>query len=109
MYFDQRRLRNFKNTICLAFDKQEALSALSTQEDLMLNMLSVSPDDAPVVGSMKKFPNVFLNVGHGQRAAGLAFFSGQMISLQVDDLKENKEYVSCDVLSEKISPKRFYN
>mgnify|MGYP006109014283 CR=1 FL=1 len=75
----------------------------------MINMLSISPDDAPVVGGMKKFPNVFLNVGHGQRAAGLAFFSGQMISLQVDDLKESEEYVACEVLCEKISPKRFFN
>jgi glycine/D-amino acid oxidase-like deaminating enzyme len=58
-------VRNFKNSICLSFDKKEALKALSSQQDMMINMLSVSPDDAPVVGNMKAFPNVFLNVGHG--------------------------------------------
>ena len=76
---------------------------------MMINMLSVSPDDAPVVGGMKKFPNVFLNVGHGQRAAGLALFSGQMIASAVDDFEKQADYVPCDVLKEKISPKRFFN
>ena len=42
-------MRNFKNNMCLAFDKIEALNYV----DLMINMLSVSPDDLPVVGNLK--------------------------------------------------------
>lgn len=66
--------------MCLYFDKKEALS----YENLGVNMLSVSPDDAPVIGNLKQYPNIFLNVGHGQRQSSLAFISGKLISDAID-------------------------
>ena len=76
---------------------------------MMINMLSISPDDAPVVGGMKKFPNVYLNVGHGQRAGSLSMFSGQMIASAVKNFEKTDDYAPCDVLKDKISPKRYFN
>jgi glycine/D-amino acid oxidase-like deaminating enzyme len=43
-------------------------------------MLSISPDDRPIVGNLKHYPNIFVNAGHGQRSTGLAFMSGKAIS-----------------------------
>ena len=59
--FDERRVRNFKNYFCTSFDKKEVLN----YGDLAINLLSVSPDDRPLVGNLKQHPNVFLNTGHG--------------------------------------------
>lgn len=61
IWFDQRRVRIFKNNMCLSFDKKEALS----YEKLGINMLSVTPDDMPMVGPLRLHPNIFLNIGHG--------------------------------------------
>ena len=87
-------MRNFKNALCLAFDKKEALS----YEELMINMLSVSPDDTPVIGRLKHFPNVYLNIGHGQRSSNLALISAKILSEQILDGKAEDDF---------LSPKRF--
>lgn len=39
----------------------------------------ISPDDLPIIGSLKHYPNVYLNVGHGSRASTLSFYSGHLI------------------------------
>lgn len=59
--FDERRVRNFKNYFCTSFDKKEVLN----YSDLTINLLSVTPDDRPLVGNLRHHPNLFLNTGHG--------------------------------------------
>ena len=49
--------------MCIVLDEKEALK----YDNLRINMLSVSPDDHPVVGNLKHHPNVFVNIGYGQR------------------------------------------
>ena len=61
-------------------DKQEALN----YESLSLNFISVTPDDHPVVGPLRHYPNVFVNGGHGQRQGGLAFVTGKMVAERVE-------------------------
>ena len=80
MQFDERRVRNFKNYFCTTFDKKEVLN----NSDLTINLLSVSPDDCPLVGNLRHHPNVFVNTGHGQRSTGLAFVSGKAIADMID-------------------------
>ena len=84
---DERRVRNFKNNLCLTFDKQEALS----NKNLSVNMLSITPDDRPIVGSLKQHPNVFVNVGHGQRSTALAFVCGKTLADVMMGKAEAKE------------------
>lgn len=36
----------------------------------------ISPDELPLVGRLKNYPNVYLNVGHGLRASSLCFTTG---------------------------------
>ena len=45
----------------MVLDKNEALK----YDNLQINMLSVSPDDHPVIGNLRQHPNVFVNIGHG--------------------------------------------
>jgi glycine/D-amino acid oxidase-like deaminating enzyme len=66
------------------FDRKEALS----NKNLQINMLSISPDDRPVVGNLKHYPNIFLNVGNGQRSTGLAFMSGKALSEIIDETNQ---------------------
>jgi hypothetical protein len=47
-------------------------------------MLSISPDDRPIVGNLKHYPNIFINAGNGQRSTGLAFMSGKALSEIID-------------------------
>jgi glycine/D-amino acid oxidase-like deaminating enzyme len=42
-------------------------------------LTGLSPDDLPLVGSLKYYPNVYVNVGHGFRALTLSFACGIMI------------------------------
>ena len=71
-------------------DKQEALN----YENLSLNFISVTPDDHPVVGSLRQFPNVFVNGGHGGRQGGLAFVTGKEVADLVEEKSEKNEYIT---------------
>lgn len=93
-------MRNFKNNLCTTFDKKEVLN----QRNLAINMLSVTPDDRPMVGNLKQHPNVFVNGGHGQRSAGLAFVCAKAISEMVEGPVPE---VEANELIESMHPKRF--
>lgn len=80
IWFNQRRVRNFKNNLCQNLNKEECLK----YENLELNMLDISPDDMPVVGNLVRHPNVFVNGGHGARASTLAFISAAILNDQIE-------------------------
>ena len=36
-------------------------------DNLNFNLVDTSPDDTPMVGPLKQYPNVYINGGHGFR------------------------------------------
>lgn len=70
--FDARRIRNLLNIVAKTLDTQEAMK----NSDLRAVLTGVSPDDLPLVGRLKHFPNLYINAGHGSRAATLSFACG---------------------------------
>ncbi len=38
-----------------------------TFENLKFNTVGATPDDTPMVGPLRQYPNVFVNGGHGLR------------------------------------------
>ena len=61
-------------------------------------MLAITPDDLPLVGNLRKYPNIFVNVGHGQRVSQQAFETSRIISEIIE--KEDSKY-------QHLSPSRF--
>ena len=43
-------------------------------------MRTQSPDDLPVIGALKHYPNVIINSGHGERNAAVSIASAKMLS-----------------------------
>jgi len=70
--FDKRRIRNLLNIVAKTLDTTEAMKNMNLKPTLT----GLSPDDLPLIGQLKEYPNVYLNVGHGTRASTLAFSSG---------------------------------
>jgi glycine/D-amino acid oxidase-like deaminating enzyme len=77
--YDKKRIRNMLNIVAKTFDTQEAMKNMNLKPILT----GLSPDDLPLVGSLKHYPNVFVNVGHGIRALTLSFVCGQMIQDEI--------------------------
>ena len=78
--FDKRRIRNLLNVLAKTMDTQEALKNVNMKPVLF----GLSPDDLPLVGALKHYPNVYLNVGHGTRASTLSFACSEILSKQVN-------------------------
>ena len=53
-------------------------------QDLRAVLTGVSPDDLPLLGRLKHYPNIYLNAGHGARAATLSFACGKLLSEIID-------------------------
>ena len=73
--FDSRRIRNLLNIVGKTLSAQEAMQ----NQNLRAVLIGVSPDDLPLVGRLKHYPNLYLNVGHGTRAATLSFACGNAL------------------------------
>ena len=73
--FDSRRIRNLLNIVGKTLSAQEAMQ----NQNLRAVLIGVSPDDLPLVGRLKHYPNLYLNVGHGARAATLSFACGNAL------------------------------
>ena len=93
--FDKRRTRNLLNHVAKTFDTQEAMQNSSLKPVLT----GLSPDDLPLVGKLKSYSNVYVNVGHGVKASTLAFSTGHQIATQIN---ENAE------ADARLSPARFH-
>jgi len=76
-------------------DTKEALG----YKDLDINMLAITPDDHPVIGPLRRFPNVYVNSGHGQRSSSLAFVSAQILS---DSLEQTEQQTVTSPIRYKI-------
>ena len=73
---DQRRARQFRNTAIIHIDKKEGLKS----KDVKVAMRTQSPDDIPVIGALKHYPNVYVNSGHGERNVALSIASAKLLT-----------------------------
>ena len=97
--FDQRRVRNLVSLVCKVFDSKEPLQ----QQNLNAFFRMCSPDDLPVLGPLKHYPNVFINSGHGGRTAAISLASSKLVS----EILQTGDIALGDLPREQISPARF--
>lgn len=74
--FDPRRVRYLKNLVADLMDKNEAHS----YKNLNTCLRPVPPDDMPVIGPLKHYPNVFLNAGHAGRGTTLGLATSKIVA-----------------------------
>lgn len=96
--FDPRRVRYLKNLVADLMDKNEAHS----YQNLSTCLRPCSPDDIPLIGSLKFYPNVFLNAGHAGRGTTFGLSTSKLVS---ELLMEGKSSVVEDATP--YSPRRF--
>jgi len=84
---DHRRVRNAKNIVCLTMGKEEGLRA----RNIEAVMRACSPDDLPVIGALKRHPNVYVNSGHGGRNCAFSIGSSKLLS----ELLATGKFESC--------------
>lgn len=100
LYYDNRRVRQAKNEVCITLDTKEGLAV----EDVKAVLRTCSPDDLPVIGALKTHPNIYVNSGHGGRNCALSIGSSKVVS----ELLESGKIKSCPDLSPDIvKPLRF--
>ena len=90
------------NTVGKLIDKTESLN----NRKLKTFLRAQSPDDLPIVGALKFYPNVYINSGHGSHSVGLALACGKATS----DLMTKGDccaVLSSDPTGKSISPLRF--
>ena len=59
-YLDEQRVEQIKKTIKEDFDEQN-----QEIKNMRVNARPITPDSFPIVGRLKKYPNVIINNGHG--------------------------------------------
>jgi len=74
--FDPRRVRFLKSIVAERFDKAE----LHNYQNLNTCLRPVPPDDVPIVGNLKLYPNVFINGGHSGRGTTVGLSTSKLIS-----------------------------
>ena len=79
-------------------DKNEAHSYVN----LSTCLRPTPPDDVPIVGPLKFYPNVYLNAGHAGRGTTLGLGTSKLVS---ELLMEGKATVVDD--AQPYSPRRF--
>lgn len=82
---DGRRARWAKNLACLTIDLNEGLRAKNIKGILR----TCSPDDIPVVGALKRNPNLYVNSGHGGRTCALSLACSKIVAEQLHGSPEN--------------------
>lgn len=88
-------MRSFNRAVKSLFDRNEVQKGGKCE----LYMQSCTPDDHPVIGPLAKYPNLFINGGHGQRISSLSLASGELVAQMVEG-KDVDEYKF-------VKPKRY--
>ena len=85
----------------ILFDKGESL----TNQKLKPFLRGQSPDDLPIVGPLKYYPNIYINAGHGRRGPAISIACSKLIG----EVMETGQYKSLenDLQGKTISPLRF--
>jgi len=97
--FDPRRVRFLKNVVSDKLDKSE----LYKYENLNTCLRPVPPDDIPILGPLRHYPNVFLNAGHAGRGTTHGLATSKLVA---EELMEGKAKSIEDMAP--YSPRRFY-
>jgi glycine/D-amino acid oxidase-like deaminating enzyme len=69
-------VRYLKNLVADLMDKSEAHSYVN----LSTCLRPTPPDDLPIIGPLKFYPNVFLNAGHAGRGTTLGLGTSKLVS-----------------------------
>ena len=85
---DQRRVRMAKNTVCTTMETKEGLMA----QNMRAVLRACSPDDLPVIGALKRHPNIYVNSGHGVRNAAFSIGSSKLLA----EVLATGKFASCD-------------
>ena len=96
--FDPRRVRYLKNMVADLMDPSEAHSYVNLNTCLR----PTPPDDVPIIGPLKLYPNVFLNAGHAGRGTTLGLGTSKLLA---ELLMEGKSRIVEDATP--YSPRRF--
>lgn len=88
-----------KNIVSQRLDKTE----LYQYKNLNTCLRPVPPDDLPIIGSLRFFPNVYLNAGHSGRGTTFGLATGK---LAAELLMDGKATSVED--SKPYAPSRFY-
>lgn len=63
------------------------------------------PDDIPIIGSLRFYPNVYLNAGHSARGTTLGLATSKLTSELIMKGEDQNEVLGVDM--KKYSPRRF--
>ncbi|CDW79422.1 d-amino acid dehydrogenase small subunit [Stylonychia lemnae] len=97
--FDPRRVRFLKNTLIERLDKKE----VHQYKNLNTCLRPVPPDDAPLIGGLRFYPNVFLNAGHAGRGTTIGLATSKLLS---EEIMQGKATSLPD--TKPFSPSRFF-
>eukprot|EP00347_Sterkiella_histriomuscorum_P006186 403353731 len=96
--FDPRRVRFLKNIVSERLDKTE----LYQYKNLNTCLRPVPPDDLPIIGNLRFFPNVYINAGHSGRGTTFGLATCKLVTEQLME-----EKVTCVEDPKPYSPRRF--
>lgn len=96
--FDPRRVRYLKNLVADLMDSKEVHNYIN----LSTCLRPTPPDDIPIVGNLKFYPNVYLNAGHAGRGTTLGLGTSKLVA---ELLMEGKASIVED--PKPYSPRRF--
>ena len=95
---DPRRVLHLKTLVTELMDKSEVYNCVNLNTCLR----PTPPDDIPIVGQLKSYPNVYLNAGHAGRGTTLGLATSKLVS---ELLMDGKSTIVDD--AEPYSPRRF--
>jgi D-amino-acid dehydrogenase len=96
--FDPRRVRYLKNIVAERLTLEEA----HRYENLNTCLRPCPPDDLPIFGSLRFYPNIFLNAGHSGRGTTLGLGTSKVLT---ELIMEGKSTSIPDVTP--YAPRRF--
>ena len=79
--YDKKRIRNCLNRIAKTLDVGDVMK----NTNMKACLVSLSPDDLPLVGFLRSYPNVYINAGHGVRASSLSLACGKQLADQIQN------------------------
>jgi len=100
--FDTRRVRYFINIVAKTMCKDEA----RCYQNLSACLRPCTPDDIPIVGPLRHYPNVYMNAGLGGRAT-VSFATAKIVSELIEHSKEDFKPLVDGLDPLDYSPSRF--
>lgn len=74
--FDNKRVELIKKYVAELFDPEEVKNITNMNTCLR----PCPPDDIPIIGNLKFFPNIYVNAGHSGRGTSIGIASSKVVS-----------------------------